>query len=64
MKCIKCDWQGSVNDCHYFRGYGLTCPECGGAIEQADELTAPPLIESRVDMAAVERLENLMEGRA
>ena len=59
MKCVKCDWQGSVDDCHYFRGYGWTCPECGGGVEQSD-LTAPPLIETRVDMAAVERVERMV----
>ena len=58
MKCLKCDWQGSVEETDWWKG--PICPKCGCEVIMQDELTAPPLIETQVDMAAVERCERMV----
>lgn len=53
-----CGWTGTRYDCHQL-GFRNVCPKCGGEAITLDELSAPPLIETQVDMAAVERLERM-----
>lgn len=48
-----------IGEC-YCRNGNAYCKKCGSKVVAIADLTAPPRIESRVDMAAVERLERMV----
>lgn len=56
LKCIKCDWTGSADECDYWRG--LICPECGANVQPVTTPAGAMLMNETMKM-----IERAMEAR-